>query len=124
MWTSKFKTLNGELESLARQRAELAREHKWTEIKNLQLEDQLILKTWDELPVTYHTMQRVSIAVLTMFGSTYACEQSFSHMRNIKSNLRSRLTDGSLNACMKLNLSTYEPDYKAISKTMQHQKSH
>ena len=124
MWTSKFKTLNGELESLARQRAELAREHKWTEIKNLQLEDQLILKTWNKLPVTYHTMQRVSIAVLTMFGSTYACEQSFSHMRNIKSNLRSRLTDGSLNACMKLNLTTYEPDYKAISKTMQHQKSH
>ncbi|KAJ4920478.1 hypothetical protein JOQ06_022003 [Pogonophryne albipinna] len=124
MWMSKFKSLNGELESLTRQRAELAREHKWTEMKNLQPEDQLILKTWNELPVTYHTMQRVSIAVLTMFGSTYACEHSFSHMRNIKTNLRSRLTDGSLNACMKLNLITYEPDYKAISKTMQHQKSH
>ncbi|KAJ4944580.1 hypothetical protein JOQ06_013123, partial [Pogonophryne albipinna] len=124
MWMGKFKSLNGELESLTRQRAELAREHKWTEMKNLQPEDQLILKTWNELPVTYHTMQRVSIAVLTMFGSTYACEQSFSHMRNIKTNLRSRLTDGSLNACMKLNLTTYEPDYKAISKTMQHQKSH
>ncbi|KAJ4930969.1 hypothetical protein JOQ06_025270 [Pogonophryne albipinna] len=124
MWMSKFKSLNGELESLTRQRAELAREHKWTEMKNLQPEDQLILKTWNELPVTYHAMQRVSIAVLTMFGSTYACEQSFSHMRNIKTNLRSRLTDGSLNACMKLNLTTYEPDYKAISKTMQHQKSH
>uniref|UniRef100_A0A3P8XHL5 HAT C-terminal dimerisation domain-containing protein n=1 Tax=Esox lucius TaxID=8010 RepID=A0A3P8XHL5_ESOLU len=92
-----------------------AREHKWTEMKNLQPEDQLILKTWNELPVTYHTMQRVNIAVLTMFGSTHACEQSFSHMRNIKTNLRSRLTDGSLNACMKLNLTTYEPDY---SKTM------
>uniref|UniRef100_A0A6Q2XKQ7 HAT C-terminal dimerisation domain-containing protein n=1 Tax=Esox lucius TaxID=8010 RepID=A0A6Q2XKQ7_ESOLU len=110
MWMSKFKSLNGELKSLARQRAELAREHKWTEMKNLQPEDQLILKTWNELPVTYHTMQRVRIAVLTMFGSTYACEQSFSHMRNIKNYLRSRLTDGSL--------------HKAISKTVQHQKSH
>ncbi|KAK0141743.1 hypothetical protein N1851_020594 [Merluccius polli] len=59
-----------------------------------------------------------------MFGSTYACEQSFSHMNNIKTNLRSRLTDDSLNACMKLRLTKYEPDYKAISKTMQHQKSH
>lgn len=124
IWMTKFKSLNEELERLARQRAELAREHKWSEIKKLQPEDQLILKTWNELPVTYHTMQRVCIAVLTMFGSTYACEQSFSHMRNIKTNLRSRLTDGSLNACMKLNLTTYEPDYKAISKTMQHQKSH
>uniref|UniRef100_A0A8P4G8E9 SPIN-DOC-like zinc-finger domain-containing protein n=1 Tax=Dicentrarchus labrax TaxID=13489 RepID=A0A8P4G8E9_DICLA len=76
--------------------------------------NQLIIKTWN----------RVSIAVLTMFGSTYSCEQSFSHLKNIKSNLRSRLTDESLNACMKLNLTKYQPDYKAISKSMQHQKSH
>ncbi|XP_033834271.1 general transcription factor II-I repeat domain-containing protein 2-like [Periophthalmus magnuspinnatus] len=51
-------------------------------------------------------------------------ESSFSHLKNIKSNLRSRLTDESLNACMKLNLTEYQPDYKAISKSMQHQKSH
>uniref|UniRef100_A0A3Q2STM4 SPIN-DOC-like zinc-finger domain-containing protein n=1 Tax=Fundulus heteroclitus TaxID=8078 RepID=A0A3Q2STM4_FUNHE len=74
---------------------------------------QLIIKTWKVLPVTYHTLQRVSIAVLTMFGSTYACEQSFSHLNNIN-----------LNACMKLNLTKYQQDYKAISKSMQHQKSH
>ncbi|KAK0144896.1 General transcription factor II-I repeat domain-containing protein 2A [Merluccius polli] len=123
IWMAKFKALNVQLEGIARQRAKLASEHQWTEMKKIQAEDELILKTWNELPLTYHTMQRVSIAVLTMFGSTYACEQSFSHM-NIKTNLRSRLTDDSLNACMKLRLTKYEPDYKAISKTMQHQKSH
>ncbi|XP_072239816.1 general transcription factor II-I repeat domain-containing protein 2-like [Leuresthes tenuis] len=53
-----------------------------------------------------------------------AADLKASDMWNIKSNLRSRLTDGSLNACMKLNLTKYQPDYKAISKTMQHQKSH
>ncbi|KAA8578073.1 hypothetical protein FQN60_004524, partial [Etheostoma spectabile] len=84
----------------------------WTEIKILQPEDQLIIKTWNALPVTYHTLQRVSNAVLTMFGSTYACEQSFSHLKNIKSNLRSRLTDERLHARMKLNLTKYQPDYK------------
>ncbi|XP_029461803.1 protein FAM200B [Rhinatrema bivittatum] len=124
MWVNKFKSLNEDLETLARQQAELASKHKWGEMKKLQPADQLIIKTWNSLPVTYHTLQRVSIAVLTMFGSTYACEQSFSHLKNIKTNLRSRLTDGTLNACMKLNLTTYQPDYKAISKTMQHQKSH
>uniref|UniRef100_A0A3P9II95 DUF4371 domain-containing protein n=1 Tax=Oryzias latipes TaxID=8090 RepID=A0A3P9II95_ORYLA len=77
---------------LERQQAELASQHKWEEMKKLQ--------------------PHVSVAVLTMFGSTYACD-----------NVRSRLTDGSLNACMKLNLSSYQPDYKSISKTMQHQKS-
>ncbi|RVE58859.1 hypothetical protein OJAV_G00198850 [Oryzias javanicus] len=124
MWGNKFKSLNEDLESIARQKAELASKHMWTEMKKLPPEDQLIIKTWNALSVTYHTLQRVSIAVLTMFGSTYACEQSFSHLKNIKSNLRSRLTDESLNACMKLNLTKYQPDYKAISKFMQHQKSH
>ncbi len=124
MWVYKFKSLNEDFEKIARQKAELASKHMWIEMKKLQPEDQLIIKTWNALPVTYHTLQRVSIAVLTLFGSTYACEQSFSHLKYIKSNLRSRLTDESLNACMKLNLTKYHPDYKAISKSMQHQKSH
>ncbi|XP_056123007.1 protein FAM200C-like [Rhinichthys klamathensis goyatoka] len=124
MWVSKFFTLNSELESLARQRAELAKQHKWADMRKLQREDNLILKTWNELPATFSTMRRVSVAVLTMFGSTYTCEQSFSHLNNIKTNLRSRLTDESLNACMKLNLTSYDPNYKALSKMMQQQKSH
>uniref|UniRef100_A0A671LBA9 Uncharacterized protein n=1 Tax=Sinocyclocheilus anshuiensis TaxID=1608454 RepID=A0A671LBA9_9TELE len=61
-----------------------------------------------------HLAKEHNTAFLTMFGSTYTCEQSFSHMNNIKSNQRSVLTDESLNACMKLNSTTYEPDYKAI----------
>uniref|UniRef100_A0A8C5I931 HAT C-terminal dimerisation domain-containing protein n=1 Tax=Gouania willdenowi TaxID=441366 RepID=A0A8C5I931_GOUWI len=111
-------SLNDDLERIARQKAELASKHMWTEMKKLPPEDQLIIKTWNALPVTYDALKRVSIAVLTMFGSTYSCEQSFSHLKNIKSNLRSRLTDESLNACMKLNLTKYQPDYKAISKSM------
>uniref|UniRef100_H3AYP7 HAT C-terminal dimerisation domain-containing protein n=1 Tax=Latimeria chalumnae TaxID=7897 RepID=H3AYP7_LATCH len=75
--------------------------------------------TWNELPLTYSTMQNVSFALLTMFGSTYMCEQAFSHLNHIKNNLRSRLTEDSL-----LNLTTYEPDFKEIRKTMQQQKSH
>uniref|UniRef100_A0A8C7XU86 HAT C-terminal dimerisation domain-containing protein n=1 Tax=Oryzias sinensis TaxID=183150 RepID=A0A8C7XU86_9TELE len=124
LWVNKFKSMNADLERLERQQAELASQHKWEEMKKLQPADQLILKTWNTLPDTFFTLQRVSVAVLTMFGSTYACEQSFSHLKNIKTNLRSCLTDGSLNACMKLNLTLYQPDYKTISKKMQHQKSH
>ena len=88
MWLNKFKLLNEDLERLARQQAELASKYKWREMKKLQPADQLLVTTWNALPVTYHhTLQRVSIAVLTMFGSTYACEQSFSHLKNIKTNL-------------------------------------
>lgn len=124
IWLCKFVTLNANLENVICQRELLAKQHKWNDMGKLQREDTLILKTWNELPPNFETMRRVSTAVLTMFGSTYSCEQSFSHMNNIKSNQRSRLTCESLNACMKLNLTTYEPDYKAISKTMQSQKSH
>ena len=81
VWVNKFKSLNVHSEILARQQAELAIKHKWTKMKQLQPADQLIFKTWNALPVTYHTLQRVYIAVLTMFGSTYACEQSFSYLK-------------------------------------------
>lgn len=64
MWVNKFKSLNDDLERLARQQAELATKHKWMEMKKFQPADQLIVKTWNALPVTYHTLQRVSIAVL------------------------------------------------------------
>ena len=72
VWVNKFKSLNEHLEILARQQAELAIKHKWAEMKKLQPADQLIVKIWNPLPVTYHTLQRVCIAVLAMFSSTYA----------------------------------------------------
>ncbi|KAJ3590823.1 hypothetical protein NHX12_008771 [Muraenolepis orangiensis] len=59
MWVNKFKSLNEDLERITRQKAELASKHMWTEMKKLQPEDQLILKTWNALPVTYHTLQRL-----------------------------------------------------------------
>lgn len=51
-----------------------------------------------------------SFMVLAMFTSIYACEKSFSHMKNIKTNLRLHLNDESLKACMKFLLTEYEPD--------------
>uniref|UniRef100_A0A3B3HDF5 SPIN-DOC-like zinc-finger domain-containing protein n=1 Tax=Oryzias latipes TaxID=8090 RepID=A0A3B3HDF5_ORYLA len=96
LWVNKFKSLNEDLDRLERQQAALA--------------NQLIVKTWNALTVTFFTLQRGSVAVLTMFGSTSACEQTFSHLKNIQTYLRSRLTDGSLNARMKLKLTTYQPD--------------
>uniref|UniRef100_A0A3P9I4G7 Uncharacterized protein n=1 Tax=Oryzias latipes TaxID=8090 RepID=A0A3P9I4G7_ORYLA len=68
IWVKKFESLNEDLEILARQQAELASKHKWEEMKKRQPARQLIVKTWNALPVTYHTLQLTSIAVLTMFG--------------------------------------------------------
>ncbi|KAJ3586355.1 hypothetical protein NHX12_012755 [Muraenolepis orangiensis] len=68
MWVNKFKSLNEDLERITRQKAELASKHMWTEMKKLQPEDQLILKTWNALPVTYHTLQRKKLDRLDLEG--------------------------------------------------------
>lgn len=41
IWVNKFKSLNEDMESLARQQAELGSKHKWGEMKKLQPVDQL-----------------------------------------------------------------------------------
>ena len=44
IWVGKFKSLNDQLEGIARQRAQLASEHKCTDMGKLPSEDELILK--------------------------------------------------------------------------------
>ena len=81
IWVNKFKSLNDDLEKFARQLAEFASKKEWSEMKKLQPEGQLTVKICNELPVTYHTLHRVHCtAVISMFGSMYASEHSFSHL--------------------------------------------
>lgn len=72
-----------------------------------------ILKTSTRRPADYQNLERASchkphtaasIAVLTIFGFIYACEQSFSHLKNITNNLQSHLKED--NAFMKFNPTT------------------
>ena len=52
-----------------------------------------ILKVWNFLPNSFKSMVSFKIASLTLFGSSYACEQLFSAMNCIKSDTRNRLID-------------------------------
>ncbi|KAK1887300.1 General transcription factor II-I repeat domain containing protein 2 [Dissostichus eleginoides] len=63
-----------------------------------------------------------ALKVSAYFGSTYLCEMAFSQMKIIKSKYRSRLTDRHLTDC--LRLAVYEPDYKALTDSVQSQPSH
>ncbi len=58
--------------------------------------DKLVFETWNTIPDTYVNMKKYAFGVLSIFGSTYLCEQVFSSMNYIKSKYRSRLTDESL----------------------------
>ena len=48
----------------------------------------------------------LALFLLTMFGSTYTCESSFSHMNAIKTHNRISLTDQHLQHCLRIALTT------------------
>ena len=49
--------------------------------------------------------------MLVMFASTYVCEQTFSIMKQSKSDLRSRMTDEHLAAVLRIATSKMQPDF-------------
>lgn len=66
----------------------------------------------------------LAIFVLTMFGSTYTCESSFSHMNAIKTSNRTSLTAQHLHHCMRIALTTYTPNFTALAKSKKCHFSH
>uniref|UniRef100_A0A672YBI2 HAT C-terminal dimerisation domain-containing protein n=1 Tax=Sphaeramia orbicularis TaxID=375764 RepID=A0A672YBI2_9TELE len=62
--------------------------------------------------------------LLTMFGSTYTCESSFSHMNAIKTHNCISLTDQHLQHCSRIALTTYTPDFTALAKSKKCHFSH
>ena len=74
---------------------------------------------------TYPTLKKLSLFFLTMFGSTYACESAFSHMNAIKCNSRTSLLDSKLEHCLRIALTTYEPNFAKLTQNFKlHQFSH
>lgn len=65
-----------------------------------------------------------ALKVSAYFGSTYFCEMAFSQMKITKSKYRSRLTDRHLTDCLRLAVSAYEPNYKALTDSVQSHPSH
>jgi hypothetical protein len=57
---------------------------------SIQKPENLILEQWNSLPQTFSAMKKLSTALLTLFGSSYACEQLFSEMNFVKSTVRNR----------------------------------
>ena len=124
LWVSKFKRLTAELEDVTRQKAQLAQSHKWSEIESLPTPEKLVYDTWNALPDSYRNMKTYALGVLSIFGSTYLCEQIFSNMNYIKSKYRTRLTDESLQSCVKIKVTSYMPDVEKLTSDVRKQKSH
>lgn len=52
--------------------------------------------------------------MLSLFGSTYLCEKTFSVMNLNKSRVRTRLTDSHLRDILRINTSAFEPDLAVV----------
>ncbi|KAM3831932.1 general transcription factor II-I repeat domain-containing protein 2A-like [Vipera latastei] len=122
-WVSKFQRPTDNLEDVARQKANLVLNHKWSDIENLPKQDKLIFDTWNAIPSTYTNTKKYAFGVLSIFGSTYVCEQIFSNMNYIKNKYRSRLTDNSLQSCLKMKVTSYSPDMQMLCGDVEKQKS-
>ena len=118
LWSIKFANLTSRLEELEREKSTLISQHKWTAIKQLPKVESIIFDTWNSLPDTYKELKKLAFSILTIFGSTYICEETFSSINQIKNNLRSRITDENLQSCIELKTSTYLPDILKLSREM------
>jgi len=83
-----------------------------------------ILNCWTSLPEAFICLKKVAFALLSAFGSTYTCEQIFSHMKAVLSPQRSCLTPVHAEACVKFKVTKYTPDIEQLAKEKQGQGSH
>ncbi|XP_042891739.1 general transcription factor II-I repeat domain-containing protein 2A-like [Penaeus japonicus] len=106
LWSAKFKDLREILETSTSDHAAS------------------ILSCWTSLPDRFSSMKKVAFALLSAFGSTYQCEQIFSHMKHILNPLRSKLTADHSKGCVKLKVSRDSPEISTLARGKQGQGSH
>ena len=76
IWRSKFERLCVELEILEKKKCDLSSQHKWSALNDLEKEDMIIFNAWNTIPDSYNQLKKLAFAVLSLFGSTYICEQA------------------------------------------------
>lgn len=73
---------------------------------------------------TYPALRANAMRMMSLFGSTYICEQTFSRMKGSKSAHRTRLTDNHLHDVLRISVSPFEPKIDEMSADKQAQISH
>lgn len=79
---------------------------------------------YKSLGFNFKELKKFAQQMITMFGSTYLCEQTFSILNYRKNRYCSRLTDEHLEAILRVSTSKMEADIKKLSSQVQPQKSH
>jgi len=94
--------------------------------------DELIKKKFDEISghefyrkymssEKFPKLKKNAVLIISLFGSTYVCEQMFSRMKHVKNKIRSSITDGHLEQCMQLATASLEADIYFLVREKQNQ---
>lgn len=84
-----------------------------------------VLPFYSALPEDdFKNIRKFARNMVSVFGSTYVCEQAFSKMNFIKSKFRSSLTDEHLKSLLMIGTTKFEPKWKEILSSKQFQASH
>ncbi|GFW31188.1 uncharacterized protein TNCV_2577701 [Trichonephila clavipes] len=83
--------LKSKLEEMEVQKCVYVTQQKLTALKEMPRVEALIFEAWNSLPDCYSEVKKL-FGVLTIFGSTYSCEQAFSCGNIIKSKWLATLT--------------------------------
>jgi hypothetical protein len=112
IWRNKFINLNNKLKN---NHHEIGRNVK---------SENLILNERKCLPNSFASMKKLAFSLLTMFGSTYVCEQLFSSMNFIKSTVRNRIGTDLSETCVQLKSTNYSPRINSSANKTKQQISH
>jgi hypothetical protein len=74
--------------------------------------------------IEYPRLRQHARKMLSCFSTTYCCESIFSYLTQIKTPLRSQMTDTHLEDQLKLWTSMLQPNIKMLSNKKQTQQSH
>lgn len=112
LWQTQAATVFPHLTQIQRQLIELQADD---ELK-LEFNRDHIEEFWIGLhPGAFQELRTMAVDLLTIFGSTYICEQCFSSINFIKNKYRNRLTNRHLDNITRIATTSLEPDFAAIA---------
>ena len=82
-----------------------------------------LLEIWKNA-IDYPRPRHYTQKILSCFPTTYCCESTFSYMTQIKTKLRTQLTDVHMEDQLRLQTTMLEPNIELLVKNKQYQKSH
>ncbi|CAK1599872.1 unnamed protein product [Parnassius mnemosyne] len=83
-----------------------------------------LVKFYGSLPSDFDELKKFAQQFITIFGSTYLCEQTFSIVNYRKNKCSSRLTDEHLRAILRIATTNMTANIQEIASQIQPQTSH